>query len=141
MRQSGDGRGLAEDTRNEVDGVHVPEVDIGVQHFFDQVFHLAAGEDEAAGRNVVVCGFDEDNGDELDREDKEGSEFSEVGFGSWGAREGKGGRTTAGGEGGQGGAVGMMGTCGLLNVKVILDMNPVLVLVLALVTVLEPVLE
>ena len=65
LRQSGDGRGLTEDTRNEVNGVHVPEVDIGVQHFFDLVFHLAAGEDAAAGRSVVVCGFDEDSGDEL----------------------------------------------------------------------------
>jgi hypothetical protein len=78
-------------------------VDIGVEHLFDLVFHLAADEDEAAGRNVVVCGFDEDGVDELDREDREGSEFPEVGFGSGGVREGKGGRTAGGEEAGRSG--------------------------------------
>ena len=72
LRQSGDGRGLANGMRKEVNGGHIPEVDIGVEHLFDRVFHLAADEGEAAGRNV----------DELDWEHRGGSEFPAVKFGN-----------------------------------------------------------
>ena len=58
----------------EVNGCHIPEVDIGVEHPFDRVFHLAADEGEAAGRNV----------DELDWEHRGGREFPEVRFGNGG---------------------------------------------------------
>ena len=42
-----DGRGLADGTRKEPNGGHVPEVDIGVEHLVVLVLHLAADEDEA----------------------------------------------------------------------------------------------
>ena len=61
-----------------------------VEHLFNLPFHLAADEDEAAGRNVVVCRPDEDGVDELDREDREGSGSVSVRAGEKVEREGEG---------------------------------------------------
>ena len=46
---------------------------ISIVHLFDLVCHLAADEDEAVGRNVVVCDFNKDGIDGLqgDRRRKE----------------------------------------------------------------------
>ena len=111
-------------------------MDIGVEHLFDLVFHLAADEDEAAGRNVVVCGFDEDGVAEPDRAWRTGKGVSSQKLGLGGVAYGRGKevekRARTGRRGGDDAGR-------LLKVKVILDMNPMLVLVL--VAVLEPVLE
>jgi hypothetical protein len=59
-------------------------VNVGIEDLLNLPFDMATNEDKSAGGTKVVCGLDEDSGDELFGEAGIGSEFEEVGIGGGG---------------------------------------------------------